>query len=32
MGSVLLGSVPGRKWVTVGIDSKMVRDIGVNWC
>ena len=29
MGSVLLGSVPGRKWVTVGIDSKMVRDIGV---
>jgi hypothetical protein len=28
-GSVLQGNVPGRKWVTVGIDSPLVRDIGV---
>ena len=28
-GSGLQGNVPGRKWVTVGIDSPLVRDIGV---
>ena len=25
----LQGNVPGRKWVTVGIDSPLVRDIGL---
>jgi len=29
IGFFLQGNVPGRKWVTVGIDSPLVRDIGL---
>ena len=30
-GNVLQGNVPGRKWVTVGIDSPWSMIIGSNW-